>query len=70
MITDIKSEYRLSQQIFGDHLRGAFGWNSIYTDNAETIGRQIMLWRAAERIVVQALVFLYVICVMNREIQL
>lgn len=70
MITDVNSEHRLAQHTFGDHLRDALGWGNIYAHNAETIGRQTVLWRAAERVVVQALALLYVICVMNREIQL
>ena len=70
MITDINSEERLVQQTFGDNLRDGFGWDSVYAYNAETIGRQTVLWRAAERVVVQALALLYVIRVMNREIQL
>ena len=66
----INSEDRLVLQTIAEHLETMLGWDSAYACNAETIGRQIMLWRAAERVVVQALAFLYVICVMNREIQL
>ena len=70
MITDINREVSLFQQTLMEYLETMLGWDSTFACNAETIGRQIMLWRAAERVVVHALAFLYVICVMNREIQL
>lgn len=70
MITDVNSEHRLAQHSFGDHLRDALGWGSIYAHSAETIGRRFMLWRAAERVAVHVLSLLYLMCVMNREIQL
>ena len=69
MITDINTEDRLVQQTFAEHLEKVLGWNNVYAHNAKTIGRQIMLWRAAERVVIQALALLYVMCVMHREIQ-
>lgn len=49
MFTDIKSETRLVQQTFGNHLPNAVGWDSIYAYNAETFGPDGALGRANER---------------------
>jgi len=52
MITGINSEDRLVQRTFADHLRDRLGWESVYTYNTETFGRQGTLGRASERDVV------------------
>jgi len=70
MFTNINSDDQLVQETFAEYLEKVLAWNDVYAYNAETIGRQIMLWRTAERVVVQVLALLYVICAMNREIQL
>lgn len=52
MITDINSEDRLVQLTFGNHLRDALGWDSVYAYNAETFGPNGTLGRISERDVV------------------
>jgi len=46
VITEINSEDRLVQQTFGDHLRDALGWDSIYAYNAETFRTE---WHTGSR---------------------
>src|SRR5260221_350765 len=52
MITDIKSEDRLVQKTFADHLRDVLGWESVYAFTDENIGPSGTLGRASEREVV------------------
>jgi type I restriction enzyme R subunit len=52
MITDIKSEDRLVQQTFAEHLHDKLGWDSVYAWNEETFGPHGTLGRTNERDVV------------------
>jgi len=48
-LTDIKSEDRLVQQTFADHLHEVLGWDSVYAWNQETFGPDGTLGRRDQK---------------------